>query len=460
MASTSTLSPDEAALAARIGAALPKKDGLFAGKRWRVSPRPLALSPTLVEQIKHLGHHLLLFQKAADLLYRRSVKGTAPRWVAELLDAGKPQAVVDLGRHNAFLDQIPRVIRPDLILTESGVSVVEIDSLPGGIGLTAWLNKAYSDIGMSPIGGTNGMLDGFRSIMPGGAIYVSEEASDYRPEMAWLADILRPDLPATNGLVVLDEKSRIPDAGHFYRFFELFDLPNIPQAADVWNGALAGKLSITPPPKAFLEEKLWLALLWLRPLREYWERELGRRHFERLLQSVPRSWILDPAPLPYHAELPGLGISDFRELAALSQKERRFALKISGFSPKAWGSRGVVIGHDHSREDWATAIDIALNDFSTNPWILQEFQNAAIVEHPYLDEESGGLIMMKGRVRLCPYFFVEAGRAELRGVLATIVPADKKLLHGMSEAILVPCVIDETSMRPDDVSTDTHTPKS
>jgi hypothetical protein len=45
---------------------------------------------------------------------------------------------------------------------------------------------------------------------------------------------------------------------------------------------------------------------------------------------------------------------------------------------------------------------------------------------------------MKGRVRLCPYYFVENDRVKLRGALATIVPADKKFLHGMLDAILVP----------------------
>jgi hypothetical protein len=45
---------------------------------------------------------------------------------------------------------------------------------------------------------------------------------------------------------------------------------------------------------------------------------------------------------------------------------------------------------------------------------------------------------MKGRVRFCPYYFVETDRVHLRGALATIAPADKKFLHGMSEAILVP----------------------
>jgi len=52
---------------------------------------------------------------------------------------------------------------------------------------------------------------------------------------------------------------------------------------------------------------------------------------------------------------------------------------------------------------------------------------------------------MPGRVRLCPYYFVlgqgDAARAHLGGVLATVVPADKKLIHGMTEAILAPCAV-------------------
>jgi hypothetical protein len=50
--------------------------------------------------------------------------------------------------------------------------------------------------------------------------------------------------------------------------------------------------------------------------------------------------------------------------------------------------------------------------------------------------------MMDGRVRLCPYFFTdEHGKTQLAGCLATIVPADKKKIHGMQDAILVPCVM-------------------
>ena len=48
---------------------------------------------------------------------------------------------------------------------------------------------------------------------------------------------------------------------------------------------------------------------------------------------------------------------------------------------------------------------------------------------------------MRGRVRLCPYYFVADGEARLGGALATIVPADKKIVHGMRDAILVPVAL-------------------
>jgi hypothetical protein len=52
---------------------------------------------------------------------------------------------------------------------------------------------------------------------------------------------------------------------------------------------------------------------------------------------------------------------------------------------------------------------------------------------------------MKGRARLCPYYFVagegDAARAQLGGVLATICPPDKKIIHGMTEAVFAPCSV-------------------
>ena len=122
-------------------------NGLFRGKSWKWSDQPWMLDAEEVRWLETLGKKLAVFQKAADRLYRESVLGNQPRWVSEWLDLGKPDDVIRVGREGK--GALPRVIRPDLIRTESGWSLTEIDSVPGGVGLTAWLQEEYSKMGDS-----------------------------------------------------------------------------------------------------------------------------------------------------------------------------------------------------------------------------------------------------------------------------------------------------------------------
>jgi hypothetical protein len=424
--------------------ALPS-EGLFAFKDWLISPDAFPISEKFASELEQLGHRLFVFQRACNQLYQLSIRGKQPAWIAQYLDAGKPAELVELSRQKVFRDQLPQVIRPDLILTENSYIIAEIDSVPGGIGLTGWLNRTYSALGQDVIGGEEGMLDGFQKVLPnGGDILVSEESATYRPEMEWLAAQL--NLHQTSNLEHPASKWRVVPAENYdpqpgrdvYRFFELFDLPNIPKIEVLLRSAAEGKVRLTPPLKPFLEEKMWFALFWLKPLRQFWRRELGDKYFLKLRQVIPYTWLLDPMPLPQHAVIPRLEIHDWREAAKFSQKERDLLLKVSGFSPLGWGSRGVALGADLPHSEWEKRIDHALTNFAIQPTILQQFHKGSLFEHPYYDGESGEVRMMKGRIRLCPYYFVEDDRVKLRGALTTIVPADKKLIHGMRDGILVP----------------------
>lgn len=53
---------------------------------WKSAARPLALGESLVAEIESLGRVFHQFYKAVNQLYRRSVEGRAPAWVAEVLD--------------------------------------------------------------------------------------------------------------------------------------------------------------------------------------------------------------------------------------------------------------------------------------------------------------------------------------------------------------------------------------
>jgi hypothetical protein len=447
---------------AAIRSAFPK-EGLFAEKDWLLSPDAFPIDKKFLTDLEQLGHRLFVFQRACNQLYQLSIKGKQPEWIARYLDAGKPKELIEFSRRKEIRDDLPRVIRPDLILTENGYVIAEIDSVPGGIGLTGWLNQTYSTFDSQIVGGTSGMLDGFRTVLPnGGDILISQESATYRPEMEWIAARLNQTTltssanpvvaagvdrglyptgisdPGYRWRVVAAENYEPHDGRAIYRFFELFDLPNILGIEKTLRANAEGRITITPPIKPYLEEKMWFALFWMQPLREFWRRELGDKYFIKLQEIIPYSWLLDPTPLPQHAVIPRLEIHDWREAAKFSQKDRELLLKVSGFSPLGWGSRGIALGSDLPHAEWEKRIEHALATFESSPTILQRFHKGRQFEHRYWDADSGELKTMKGRVRLCPYYFVESDHVKLRGALATIAPADKKFLHGMSEAILVP----------------------
>jgi hypothetical protein len=152
---------------------------------------------------------------------------------------------------------------------------------------------------------------------------------------------------------------------------------------------------------------------------------------------------VDPTPLPPHAAIPELNLTDWRQLMALSQRERELILKVSGYSEVAWGARGVYFGSDLSTAEWSVAVERALREFDRSPCVLQRYHKPRLVQHDWFDFTDNQAKTMEGRVRLCPYYFVQgdgdAARTNLGGVLATICPADKKIIHGMRDAILTPC---------------------
>jgi hypothetical protein len=400
--------------------------GLFAEKTWRIAPRPFELSALHVELIEKLGLVLHRFNLACNLLYRQSAAGKVHPWVSVLLDAGKPPELVALARHDKVKGQVPAVIRPDLILTETGFALSEIDSVPGGIGLTTWLNETYAALDESVLGGTDGMRRGFESVLRDGEVLISEESATYRPEMEWLVGAER----------VRSVEDYVPGEKNAYRFFEAFDYPRLDKFREGWSPE---KQSLTAPLKPYLEEKLWLALFWSRPLQEFWRQEIGEKGQKFLQRLIPYSWVLDPAPLPVHAVIPELNIQSWAEMERFSQKQRDLVLKVSGFSALAWGSRGVHIGSDMPTEEWAAEVRRGLAEFSFQPRLLQRFVKGSLARQDYA-AENGEIVSQPGRVRVCPYYFVADERVSLGGVLVTLCPPDKKLLHGMRDAVISPAM--------------------
>jgi hypothetical protein len=403
--------------------------------------------------------------EAQEQIYRRSVSGQAPPWIADYLDMGKPQELVQFCRMKRFRDALPRVLRPDLLLTDDGFRLTELDAVPGGIGFTAAMNQAYRDAGMAVIDapGPGGMVAAFGELLASTlpatakdgciAVVVSDEAADYRLEFSWLVTTLQRlgypvrlahprDLWLSRDALVLDDGTPVDG---IYRFFELFDLPNIPKSQLVQYASKKGWVRLTPPWKTYLEEKLWLALLHHPAMVPWWRDTMPVEDFLWLQSRVPPAWVLDPRPLPPHAVIPGLmpdgqgALQDLTQLGNFRQKERTLVLKPSGFSPLAWGSRGVTVGHDVSSQLWQQRLSEAMAAFPQGPWLLQQFAKPKTVPFARFNPSTGEVHPFDGRARLCPYFFVSHNTPELVGVLATLCPPDKKVIHGMSVAVMAPC---------------------
>jgi len=449
---------------------------LFENKTWRLSPEAWPLTPEQVAELEAIGEACVALQNALENLYLRSASGkkllrnqplVAP-WVAEYLDRGKPDSLVAHGRDARLRGVLPPVLRPDLLLTDDGWVLTELDSVPGGIGLTGFLNRLYAadPSGPTVLGGADDMIEQFYATLaahrpaernPVIALVVSEEAATYRPEMEWLAAelqrrgrrvfCLKPeDLFPLGGALHFDGEGNPERIDVLYRFFELFDLDNLPATSFILDAWEAGEVAVTPPLRAFQEEKLGFALFHHHLLRDYWAENLDAPTRRRLERLIPPTWVIDPAPLPPGAILDapparGRALNDWRDLAQASQKERELIIKISGYHETAWGARSVVLGSDVSREEWQEAINRAIELAPRNLHLLQAYRKPRRLEHPLFAPDGGSAAVQPGRLRLCPYYFIRDGAPRLAGALATFCPPDKKIIHGMQDAALLPCRI-------------------
>ncbi|HEX2854776.1 MAG TPA: hypothetical protein VHO24_16205 [Opitutaceae bacterium] len=446
---------------------------LFEDKSWQLSPEAWPVTPEQHEQLAAIGTACFEFHQALEALYLRSAAGknllrnkplVAP-WVAEYLDRGKPAALIAHARDAKNRGAFPTVLRPDLLLTDEGFVMTELDSVPGGIGLTAFLNRLYgSETDSAVLGHGDAMVKNFHAslaaLRPGTrnpliALVVSDEAATYRPEMQWLAHqlqlqgkrvfCLKPeDIFPLESSLFFDAEGNPEKIDILYRFFELFDLANVKTEKfffEAWN---AGEVAIAPPMRAFQEEKLTFALFHHHLLQDYWAEALSGRALKLLRSLIPPSWVIDPAPLPPGAVLDGprvngRSLNDWRDLAGASQKERDLIIKISGYHETAWGARSVVLGSDCSREEWQQGIERAVQLAPTNLHVLQTYKKPRRVRHRMYDRTTPPTAReVDGRLRLCPYYFILEGQARLSGALATFCPPDKKIIHGMQDAALLP----------------------
>lgn len=152
---------------------------------------------------------------------------------------------------------------------------------------------------------------------------------------------------------------------------------------------------------------LWLALLRLRPLRDFWDRELRRAAVDALLQLLPDAWVLDPAPIPEGAVIPRLNLAAWSDLPRWRSAGRSFVIAA------AESARPTTVLDPHaSAPDWTDATGRALHAFAAGPHFL-------------IDLTAGA---PGGRPVLIGFYEKKIGRVECLGAMALIPGADGTLV--------------------------------
>src|SRR4030067_3444669 len=128
------------------------EDGVY--NQWLVSPEPFLIGLDEFRFLELLGPSLYSFYKASNKIYYESLNKRQPAWISRYLNQGKPQSLIEYASMNRMKGLLPGVIRPDIILTGNGMVATELDSVPGGIGLTGSLIRVYRSHGYSVVGET------------------------------------------------------------------------------------------------------------------------------------------------------------------------------------------------------------------------------------------------------------------------------------------------------------------
>jgi hypothetical protein len=177
-----------------------------------------------------------------------------------------------------------------------------------------------------------------------------------------------------------------------------------------------------------LENPIWLALLCAAPLQNVWSRELRASNLAFLRKLLPMSWAVDPSPLPHQAVIPRLGVRSFAEVTDANRSDlvlRSFLKTDSGPSE--------VIRSQVTNSAWASAMDGALAEFETAPWLLQE--RPAFTIAPPGNQVLG---LGSGEPQLRAYYFEQEGQVSTGGIVARFQGNDEGET-GVKLSLLAPC---------------------
>jgi hypothetical protein len=385
---------------------------------FRVAPTPFRLNPEQARQIEAIGQDITSFFLAADELYHTD------QAVRELLDTGKPEI---------FLADYPAqylFVRPDMIITEKGFSICEVETSPFGLALAEILNRSYQDAGFETMVGNDVLASHVQATTPmEGTIVYSQRTQAYAGQMAFLADnVFSGEGRHWNAAKSSDTDPTLQE--NVYRGFYLDEYETDPNIRLLLEANMSNGASLLPSPTPHLEEKAILSLIWDKRFEKQLRSQLGSASYDHLRDVIPPTWVVGQEE-HFALGLPNQYESSI-DLAKLSRSKRTFVLKSSGFSATSSWTEGVhFLGKNSAAVDEERLREARADKMSLH--VIQAFHRGKT--HPMEYTDQGHNIPMSARIRLTPYYAIgEQNTGELVAIKATGCE-NTDLIHASSSSI-------------------------
>lgn len=372
-----------------------------------VSPEPFGIITEESVEIQRIGDDVVAYMDAVDKLYKTDGD------VKDLLDTGKP-AQLRIPRGVRYL-----FVRPDLVISEEGFSICEIETSPFGLALAELLNKAYASADFTTMVPDGTLSKFLKDHTPNdGTIVYGPNTEQYKGQLQFLAKELMSGEGRSWDAQHIDT-AITQDHASLYRGFYLHELfgdlfiHNLVES-QTQNGNFD---TITPSLTPHMEEKAALALVWDKRWGSFFRQELGESSFEHLRQVIPPTWIIGQEQ-HFSPGLPG-GVESTLDLANISKSKRNFVLKKSGFGYGSSWAEGVTFLQEKSTSQAKNLLEAASRDISCL-YIVQEFRKSREIPLTYDDKINRRVSTMNARVRITPYFsMVDPHKGQLVAIKTT-----------------------------------------
>lgn len=364
---------------------------------FRVAPEPFWVDEVQARTLERLGPVLSDFWDATAELYAVDERAH------ELLDRGKPEIMRDVEAPNYIF------LRPDIVVTEEGLGICEIETSIFGLGLAELLNRGFSEYGFDTLAEDRRLQAHITaSTPPEGMIAFSDKTKAFEGQLKFLADTV---FSASWRFWGVEHAKRANRDSPTYRAHYLHEYLTDRFIKRLYEDEEGDQ--IVPGLTPQFEEKAILAFLWDKRFERHYRQQLGDSDYDFLKTLVLPTWIVGEEE-SFSPGLPG-NFQESVDLATLPRSKRGFVLKASGFGDSSSWSEGVSFLQDKSSATAREQLTAAQKGSCHQLQVVQEFREGAKLPVTY--EDGTYLVETRNRFRLTPYYSTKLG--ELLVIKAT-----------------------------------------